>query len=69
MKAQLMGLDSIEIIKYYQLIMIANVISTFYWALALGVGVSLGMGLDELDGVWKKGKDEIFGKLFQNDIG
>ena len=41
--------------------MIANVISTFYWAIVLGVGVSLGMGLDELDGVevWQKGKDAI----------
>ena len=51
--------------------MIANVISTFYWAIVLGVGVSLGMGLDELDGVevWKKEKDAILGRLFQNDSG
>jgi uncharacterized membrane-anchored protein YitT (DUF2179 family) len=48
MRAQLVGLDSIEIVKYFQMVTIANVISTFYYALILGVGVGLGAGLEGL---------------------
>ena len=60
MRAQLIGLDSIEIVKYYQLVTIANVISTFYYALILGIGVGLGAGLEGLaEGVFgRKGEDE-----------
>jgi len=59
-----MGLDSIEIIKYYQLLMIANVISTFYYAIILGIGVSIGVGLEGLveNESWAKTKDEAMAK-------
>jgi hypothetical protein len=50
MKTRLMGVDSIEIIKYYQLVLIATLISTFYCAVILGVGIALGLRLEVVGG-------------------
>lgn len=51
--------------------MFANIISTFYWGILLGVGVSFGIRLNELNvaELLSKGKDVILGRFFQNDCG
>lgn len=46
MKTELIGLDTIEILKFFQLKLIATIISTFYFAFLLGIAISMTAKLD-----------------------
>lgn len=46
MKTELLGLDTLEILKFFQLKLIATIISTFYFSFLLGIAISMATKLD-----------------------
>lgn len=62
MKTKLLGLDSIEIVKYTQLKLIATIISTFYFSILLGISISMWLKLEILR-PYTKFFDELSSKL------
>lgn len=46
MKTELLALDTLEILKFFQLKLIATIISTFYFSFLLGIAISMASKLD-----------------------
>lgn len=46
MKTELIGLDTLEILKFFQLKLIATIISTFYFSFLFGIAISMAAKLD-----------------------
>lgn len=46
MKTELLALDTLEILKFFQLKLIATIISTFYFSILLGIAINMATKLD-----------------------